>query len=87
MTGALLLAKIYEEAGLPPGLFNVVVGSGSEIGDAFVEHPVPRVIFFTGSTAAGRRIGELAGRHIKKVGLELGGNGPFVVLDNRERRG
>ena len=82
VTGALLLAKIYEEAGLPPGLFNVVVGSGSEIGDAFVEHPVPQVISFTGSTEVGRRIGELAGRHVKKVGLELGGNGPFVVLDD-----
>lgn len=84
VTGGLLLAKIYEEAGLPEGLFSVVIGSGSDIGDAFVEHPVPQVISFTGSTEVGRHIGELAGYHVKKASLELGGNGPFVVLDDAD---
>ena len=84
VTGGLLLAKIYEEAGLPEGLFSVVIGSGSDIGDAFVEHPVPQVISFTGSTEVGTHIGELCGRHVKKASLELGGNGPFVVLDDAD---
>ncbi|OLF54741.1 aldehyde dehydrogenase family protein [Pseudomonas chlororaphis] len=80
--GGLLLAKIFEEAGLPAGVLSVVVGAGSEIGDAFVEHPVPALITFTGSTPVGRGIGRIAsgGAHLKHVALELGGNSPFVVL-------
>ncbi|HZU82353.1 MAG TPA: aldehyde dehydrogenase family protein, partial [Polyangiaceae bacterium] len=84
VTGGLLLAKIFEEAGLPPGVLNVVVGAGSDIGDAFVDHPTPRVISFTGSTPVGRHIGERAGRALKRVCLELGGNGPFIVLDDAD---
>ncbi|MCY0386778.1 aldehyde dehydrogenase family protein [Robbsia sp. Bb-Pol-6] len=82
ITGGLLLGKIFEEAGLPPGVLNVVVGAGSEIGDFFVEHRVPRLISFTGSTTVGRNIGRLAsgGKYIKRVALELGGNAPLVVL-------
>ena len=82
ITGGLLLAHIFEEAGLPAGVLNVVVGAGSEIGDAFVEHPVPSFISFTGSTPVGRNIGRIAsgGEHLKHVALELGGNSPFVVL-------
>ncbi|MCU1726875.1 aldehyde dehydrogenase family protein [Pseudomonas sp. 7P_10.2_Bac1] len=80
--GGLLLARIFEEAGLPAGVLSVVVGAGSEIGDAFVEHPVPSLITFTGSTPVGRGIGAIAsgGDHLKHVALELGGNSPFVVL-------
>jgi len=86
VTGGLLLAKIFEEAGLPDGLLSVVVGAGSEIGDAFVKHDVPRVISFTGSTPVGRRIARLAVEAdvIKRVELELGGNSPFVVLDDAD---
>ncbi|CAM4238158.1 aldehyde dehydrogenase family protein [Vreelandella rituensis] len=86
VTGGLLLAKIFEEAGLPKGVLSVVVGAGSEIGDAFVEHRVPRMVSFTGSTPVGRGIGRIAsgGEHIKKVALELGGNSPFVVLDDAD---
>ncbi|MCU1717949.1 4-hydroxybenzaldehyde dehydrogenase [Pseudomonas sp. 5P_3.1_Bac2] len=82
VTGGLLLARIFEEAGLPAGVLSVVVGSGAEIGDAFVEHPVPGFISFTGSTQVGRNIGRIAsgGEHLKHVALELGGNSPFVVL-------
>ena len=82
VTGGLLLARIFEEAGLPAGVLSVVVGSGAEIGDAFVEHPVPGFISFTGSTGVGRNIGKIAsgGEHLKHVALELGGNSPFVVL-------
>ncbi|GEK48226.1 aldehyde dehydrogenase [Bisbaumannia pacifica] len=86
VTGGLLLAKLFEEAGLPQGVLSVVAGAGCEIGDAFVEHRVPRMISFTGSTPVGRRIGSLCsgGEHIKKVALELGGNSPFVVLDDAD---
>lgn len=82
VTGGLLLARIFEEAGLPPGVLSVVVGSGSDIGDAIVEHPVPRVVSFTGSTSVGKGIAQKAG--LKKLALELGGNGPLVVLDDAD---
>ena len=86
ITGGLLLAKVFEEAGLPKGLLNVVVGSGSEIGDAIVEHKAPSLVSFTGSTSVGQHIGELAngGEYIKQVALELGGNSPFVVLKDAD---
>jgi len=82
VTGGLLIAKVLEEAGLPPGVLSVVVGRGSEVGDAMVEHPVPRVISFTGSTRVGQGITRKAG--VKRLALELGGNGPFVVLDDAD---
>lgn len=86
ITGGLLLAKVFEEAGLPKGLLNVVVGAGSEIGDAIVTHDMPSLVSFTGSTSVGKRIGELAnsGDYIKQVALELGGNSPFVVLKDAD---
>lgn len=86
VTGGTLIAKILEEAGLPPGVLNVTIGAGSEIGDAFVLHPAPRVISFTGSTPVGRHIARLAVESpiIKRVELELGGNSPFVVLDDAD---
>ncbi len=86
VTGGLLLAKVFEEAGLPKGLLNVVVGSGKEIGGAIVEHKTPSFVSFTGSTSVGKRIGELAngGEYIKQVALELGGNSPFVVLKDAD---
>lgn len=82
VTGGLLLARIFEEAGLPPGVLSVVVGSGSDIGDAIVSHPVPAVVSFTGSTAVGEQITKAAG--VKRLSLELGGNGPLVVLDDAD---
>lgn len=82
VTGGLLLGHIFAEAGLPDGLLSVIVAAGPQIGDAFVEHPVPSLISFTGSTSVGRNIARLAasGQHLKHVSLELGGNSPFVVL-------
>jgi aldehyde dehydrogenase (NAD+) len=82
VTGGLLLAKILAEAGLPEGLLSVVVGAGHEIGDAIVSHPVPQVVSFTGSSGVGEGITQKAG--IKKLALELGGNGPLVVLDDAD---
>jgi aldehyde dehydrogenase (NAD+) len=86
ITGGLLFGKLLEEAGLPSGVLNIVVGAGSEIGDAFVRHPIPRVISFTGSTPVGRGIAKLAAEApiIKRIELELGGNSPFVVLDDAD---
>ena len=82
LTGGLLIAKILEEAGLPAGVLNVVIGSGAEIGDEMVSHPIPRVISFTGSTRVGLGIPAKAG--VKRLALELGGNGPLVVLDDAD---
>lgn len=79
-----LIAEFFERAGFPRGLVNVVAGSGSEIGDAFVSHPVPKLISFTGSTSVGRRIGETAGMHLKDVSLELGGNNAMIVLKDAD---
>lgn len=86
VTGGLLIAKIYEEAGLPPGLLNIVIGPIDQVGDAFTLHPIPRLISFTGSTRIGRRIGGLAvsGPMLKRVALELGGNNPCVILDDAD---
>lgn len=82
VTGGLLPAKIFEAAGVPKGLVNVTIGSGSEIGDYFVSHPIPTFISFTGSTPVGKNIAShaLSGKRIKQVALELGGNSPFIVL-------
>ncbi|WP_037571189.1 aldehyde dehydrogenase family protein [Phaeacidiphilus oryzae] len=79
VSGGVVFARILEEAGLPAGLLSVLPG-GAETGSAVIEDPAVRVIAFTGSTRAGRAIGELAGRHLKRVHLELGGNSAIVVL-------
>lgn len=80
ITGGTLVAKVFEEVGLPKGLLNVIVADIREIGDAFVEHPIPRIISFTGSETVGRHIGGVAGRCLKKAILELGGNSALIVM-------
>lgn len=82
VTGGLLLSRIYEEAGLPPGVLNVVIGKGSRIGDALVGHEVPSAVSFTGSTPVGSHIA--AQSPLKNHSLELGGNGPLVILDDAD---
>lgn len=86
VSGGLLLGKIFEEAGLPPGVLSVVSGNNKVIGDPFVLHPASRVISFTGSSQVGRRLGGLAatGTTLKKAQLELGGNNPLVILDDAD---
>lgn len=79
VVGGVVLARVFEEAGLPPGVLQVLPG-GADVGEALVTAPQVRVVSFTGSTAVGRRIGELAGRHLKRAHLELGGNSALVVL-------
>ncbi|MCI4320981.1 MAG: aldehyde dehydrogenase family protein [Thermoplasmata archaeon] len=79
---ALRLASHAAAAGVPAGVLNVVLGPGGAVGDALVEHPATRFITFTGSTEVGKGIAEKAGRHAKRVLLELGGSDPFVVLED-----
>lgn len=81
--GGVVLARVFEEAGLPAGLLHVLAG-GPEAGEAMVTDPLISVISFTGSTAAGRRVGALAGQHLKRVHLELGGNSAMIVLDDAD---
>ena len=83
VTGGVVIARIFEEAGLPIGVLHVFSG-GPEIGQALVEDPSVRMISFTGSTATGRIVGETAGRTLKRVVLELGGNSPLVVLEDAD---
>ena len=78
------LVEIFEEAGLPGGVLNLVTGSGAEVGDVLVKDPRIQGISFTGSTAAGKHIAEIAGRHLKRLGLELGGKNAIVVLDDAD---
>jgi aldehyde dehydrogenase (NAD+) len=82
--GGTLVAKVLEEAGLPPGLLNVVVTDIAEIGDALLEHPVPKVISFTGSEQVGRHVATVAASHFKRTILELGGNSALIVLDDAD---
>ncbi|MGB6617487.1 MAG: benzaldehyde dehydrogenase, partial [Trebonia sp.] len=79
--GGVVLARVFEEAGLPDGLLHVLPG-GVDAGETLITDPLVRIISFTGSTAAGRRVGELAARHLKRVHLELGGNSALIVLDD-----
>lgn len=83
VTGGVTMVRIFEEAGLPPGLLQLVPG-GADVGEAMVTDPDIRVIAFTGSTQAGRIVGELAGRHLKRAHLELGGNSAYLVLDDAD---
>ena len=75
---------LLEDAGLPPGVVNVVTGFGAEVGSPLVDHPLVRKVSFTGSDATGRRIGEQAARGVKHVGLELGGKSPNIVFDDAD---
>jgi aldehyde dehydrogenase (NAD+) len=77
---AFVLAEILDEVGFPPGVFNLVCGTGGVVGEAIAAHPDVDVVSFTGSTRAGRRVSELASRTVKRVALELGGKSPNLLL-------
>ncbi len=83
VSGGYLLARLFELAGLPEGVLHVLPG-GAEVGEALVVDPAVAMISFTGSASVGRRIGELAGRHLKKLSLELGGSNSLIVLDDAD---
>ncbi|HEY6779561.1 MAG TPA: aldehyde dehydrogenase family protein [Thermoleophilaceae bacterium] len=81
---AFVLAEIIDQVGLPPGVFNLVTGTGPVVGEALVAHPQTDMVSFTGSTRAGRRVSELASQAVKPVALELGGKSPNVILDDAD---
>ncbi len=77
-------AELFEEAGFPPGVFNVVTGFGAEVGTPLVEHPLVSKISFTGSDATGRLINEKAARLLKHTAMELGGKSPNIVFEDAD---
>jgi acyl-CoA reductase-like NAD-dependent aldehyde dehydrogenase len=81
---AFVLAEVVEAAGLPPGVFNLVTGTGPVVGEALAAHPDVDLVSFTGSTRAGRRVSEVAAATVKPVALELGGKSANVVLDDAD---
>ncbi|RXH86685.1 hypothetical protein DVH24_021958 [Malus domestica] len=81
---ALAAAELALQAGIPPGVVNVVMGNASEIGDALLASPQVRKITFTGSTAVGKKLMAGAAGTVKKVSLELGGNAPCIVFDDAD---
>ncbi len=83
LTGGFIIARLFEEAGLPKGVLQVLPG-GAEAGEAICTDPDIAMISFTGSSPVGRRIGELAGKHLKKVQLELGGKNAVIVLEDAD---
>jgi benzaldehyde dehydrogenase (NAD) len=83
VTGGVLIARVFEEAGLPDGVLHVFAG-GADAGRALVTDPHVRMVSFTGSTETGRQVGEAAGRGLKRVVLGLSGNSPLIVLDDAD---
>jgi succinate-semialdehyde dehydrogenase/glutarate-semialdehyde dehydrogenase len=81
---AIALAVLAERAGLPPGLFHVVTGDAGAIGSVLTASPIVRVLTFTGSTQTGELLYRQCAPTIKKLGLELGGNAPFIVFDDAD---
>jgi betaine-aldehyde dehydrogenase len=81
---SLAIAGLFEEAGLPPGVLNIVTGSGKDVGEPLVVHPAVRKISFTGQGDTGKRIAELAARDFTRTTLELGGCDPMIVCDDAD---
>ena len=81
---ALALAELGERAGIPAGVFSVVTGASRDIGDEMTSNPIVRGLTFTGSTEVGRTLMAQCAPTIKKLGLELGGNAPFIVFDDAD---
>jgi aldehyde dehydrogenase (NAD+) len=79
-----LLAEIIDEVGFPAGVFNLISGTGQEVGEAIAAHPEIDMVSFTGSDRAGKRVAEIAAATVKKVALELGGKSPMIVLDDAD---
>jgi acyl-CoA reductase-like NAD-dependent aldehyde dehydrogenase len=79
-----LLAEAIDEAGIPPGVFNLVLGTGPDVGEAMAAHPGIDAISFTGSTRAGVRVMQVAAESVKRVGLELGGKSATVILEGAD---
>ena len=78
------LAELFDEAGFPPGVFNVVTGFGAEVGTPLVEHPLVAKVSFTGSDATGRLINQQAAALLKHTSMELGGKSPYIVFEDAD---
>ncbi|MEH0073384.1 benzaldehyde dehydrogenase [Pannonibacter sp. Pt2] len=83
ISGGIIIARLFEEAGLPAGVLHVLPG-GADAGEAMCKDPHIAMISFTGSAAGGSKVGEVCGRHLKKVQLELGGKNVLIVLDDAD---
>ena len=79
-----IIAEILQECGCPAGVFNLVMGRGSTVGEVLVTHPEVNAISFTGSVATGHHIAETCGKMLKKVQLEMGGKNPMIVLNDAD---
>ena len=83
ISGGFIIARLFEQAGLPAGVLHVLPG-GADAGETLCVEPHVAMLAFTGSTRAGRRVGALAGEHLKKVSLELGGKNSLIILDDAD---
>lgn len=83
VAGGVLIARVLEEAGVPPGVLHMLPG-GADAGAAICSDPNIKMVAFTGSTGAGRKVGELCGKHLKKVSLELGGKNSLIILEDAD---
>ncbi|RAS75160.1 aldehyde dehydrogenase family protein [Priestia endophytica] len=84
LTGGSIIARAFDYAGLPKGVFQSILTTPDEIKDEMLENPVIQLVAFTGSTGFGKHIGKVAGENLKRVALELGGNNPFIVLQDAD---
>src|SRR5262249_21148904 len=80
--GAVQLVQAFHDAGLPPGVLNLVFGQPAEISEYLILHRTVRLVTFTGSIPVGKRLAEMAGRHMKPAIMELGGHAPVIVCDD-----
>ncbi|WP_322997123.1 NAD-dependent succinate-semialdehyde dehydrogenase [Castellaniella sp.] len=83
-SAVMAIAQMFHDAGLPPGVLNVVWGVPSEISDTLIRSPIVRKVSFTGSVAVGKHLAALAGAHMKRVTMELGGHSPVIVYDDAD---
>ena len=83
-SAVMALAKIFHDAGLPPGCLNIVWGVPAEVSDYLIRSPIVRKVSFTGSVAVGKQLSALAGAHMKRVTMELGGHSPVIVFDDAD---
>jgi succinate-semialdehyde dehydrogenase/glutarate-semialdehyde dehydrogenase len=83
-SAVMALARLFHDAGLPPGVLNIVWGVPAEVSDYLIRSPIVRKVSFTGSVAVGKQLAALAGAHMKRVTMELGGHSPVLVFDDAD---
>src|SRR5690606_29787785 len=83
-SAVMAIASMFHEAGLPPGVLNIVWGVPAEVSEHLIRSPIVRKVSFTGSVPVGKQLAALAGAHMKRVTMELGGHSPVLVFDDAE---